>query len=60
MTVNLYVIQRDQIRPTRYYEYAPTAFEAVAQWRKYWNRPTEDVTFELLQKNVRKPFTEVE
>lgn len=55
---NLYAIQRtDQIRPTRYYEYAATSCEAVAQWRKYWNRkPTEDVTFELVQKNVRKPF----
>lgn len=56
--LNLYAITRDQVQPTRYFEYAATPFEAVQQWRKYWNRPNEPVKFKLVQSNVQKLFQE--
>jgi hypothetical protein len=54
--LNLYAITRDQIRPTRYYEYAENPFAACDQFREYWNRPKEALKFTLIAKNVQKPL----
>jgi hypothetical protein len=56
---NEYVIYRtDQHHPTRHFEFADTAVEAEAQFRKYWC-VTAPVEVHLYNANVTRPFAEV-